>query len=111
MKTKVLIALVFLFALTAIAVRGQEDIKKVSESSTAVAAEAKFADVRSRLRGPLPFQPGERLTYELKLSRFPFYGVIGELTFNVDEETAPTTSTEQSQDGSQPATAVEDVRP
>lgn len=40
--------------------------------------------------GNLPFQPGETLVYELRYSRFPIYGTIGELTFTVNEDLAIT---------------------
>jgi Protein of unknown function (DUF3108) len=36
-----------------------------------------------------PFSQGEKLVYELRLSRFPIYGLIGTLTFTVDKEELP----------------------
>jgi hypothetical protein len=134
MRSKLLLftALFFLLGFVAVAASRQGEIKKVSENvSVANTAEAKFEEVRSRLKGPLPFQPGERLTYELRLSRFPFYGIIGELTFKVnDEPPAPeaektdtkkadaekaeaekTPTAQPPSEGEKPVLSPEDVRP
>lgn len=44
-----------------------------------------YAQVRNLLPDP-PFLVGEQLTYEARISRFPIYGVLGELVFHVHQE-------------------------
>jgi hypothetical protein len=52
------------------------------------AKEDKFTEIHNQIKSFTPFQPNEELTYELKLSRFPIYGTIGQLKFTVTEENA-----------------------
>src|SRR5437667_341574 len=91
MKFRVLIIalLMILLAIAGITVFGQSEVNRTSEKLTVVnTTDAKFTEVRNRLRDSLPFQPGEELSYEMKLSRFPIYGTIGILIFKVEEESA-----------------------
>lgn len=48
----------------------------------------KFAQTHGKIKSNTPFQTGEQLSYELKLSLFPIYGTIGTLTFVVNEQEA-----------------------
>jgi hypothetical protein len=82
------LSLAVLFVMNSLVIFGQDETKQ-GKDAPVNPAEAKFENVRNRLRKPLPFKAGEQLDYELRLSRFPIYGIIGSLTFTVDEEREP----------------------
>ncbi|MEW6732122.1 MAG: DUF3108 domain-containing protein [Acidobacteriota bacterium] len=85
MRRKLIITLLLLSGLVSAQASLQVEKPQFSAAVATDLGETKFAEVRSRLGTSLPFQLGEQLTYEMKLSRFPIYGTIGTLTFTVNE--------------------------
>lgn len=82
-----LILLVISFAfVSVVAQNGTQGLEKTPPK------EDKFVEIHNQIKSSLPFQPNEVLVYELRLSRFPIYGTIGQLTFNVVEEQANNSS-------------------
>jgi hypothetical protein len=55
------------------------------QPAAAVREPAPAAAVPFAIRHPLPFKFGERLTFDVKFSRFPIHANVGQLTFRVAE--------------------------
>src|SRR5258708_39660315 len=73
-----------ILAVTVLARRGdQSPIPSVASTPT-------NATTRSmpEIKQPLPFGAGEVMKFEVKISRFPIYASVGEMTFTVSEEKA-----------------------
>lgn len=99
MRTKFTFLFLFLLVMAAVTMAGQESGQKPtetkpsetkpSETKASLDKSAKFDPIRDRLKESFPFQGGEQLVYEMRLSRFPIYGTIGTLTFTLDEQLGP----------------------
>ncbi|MBX7219515.1 MAG: DUF3108 domain-containing protein [Blastocatellia bacterium] len=64
------------------------------ERSASIATPAEKPAVTSTapppaLKHPFPFQKGETLTYDFKFTRFPFFGLLGQIELSVVEPEAP----------------------
>jgi hypothetical protein len=88
MRLILILTLIISFGFVAVSAQNSPKVlEQPVEKTEKTEKQNKFAPVREPLKNPLPFQNNEQLTYELKLSRFPIYGTIGELTFVVNEDT------------------------
>ncbi|HYE74509.1 MAG TPA: hypothetical protein VEF04_14315, partial [Blastocatellia bacterium] len=43
--------------------------------------QANFAEINREIKLPLPINVGEQLVYEVRVSRFPIYAAVGDVTF------------------------------
>lgn len=83
---RLILILTLIISFGFVAVSAQNSPKVLEQPTDKSDKSDKFASIREPLKNSLPFQNNEQLTYELKLSRFPIYGTIGELTFVVTDE-------------------------
>lgn len=83
---RLILILTLIISFGFVAVSAQNSPKALEQPVEKSEKQDKFAPVREPLKSSLPFQNNEQLTYELRLSRFPIYGTIGELSFVVNEE-------------------------
>lgn len=88
MRLILILALIISFGFVAVSAQNSPKVleKSTVEKSDKTEKQDKFAPVREPLKSSLPFQNNEQLSYELRLSRFPIYGTIGQLTFVVNED-------------------------
>ena len=94
MRLILILTLIISFGFVAVSAQNSPKVleQPATEKSEKAEKQDKFAPVREPLKSSLPFQNNEQLTYELRLSRFPIYGTIGELSFVVNEETITDTN-------------------
>jgi hypothetical protein len=95
----------------AIAGGAQQPVTGVSSTTNANTAKSDpINKIIANLHQRPPFSQGEKLVYELRLSRFPIYGLIGTLTFTVDKAILPVVVASTAADAVTPAVA-EPARP